>query len=108
MYKRQAADCAVYTVKAVTIIEIMGRDAGWLTLAAGLPRLNSGRCADLIYLPERTFDYDEFIISVKRELEKKPNVVIAVSEGLTDKDGRYAVSYTTLHYNGKRRISRKI
>ena len=84
-----AADCAVYTVKAVTIIEIMGRDAGWLTLAAGLPRLNSGRCADLIYLPERTFDYDEFIISVKRELEKKPNVVIAVSEGLTDKDGRY-------------------
>ena len=46
-----ACDCNVYTVKAVTIVEIMGRDAGWLTAAAGLPRLNGERTADLIYLP---------------------------------------------------------
>lgn len=84
-----ARDCSVYTVKAVTIIEIMGRDAGWLTAAAGLPRLAGEPAADLIYLPERTFDRGEFIRSVKSELERKPNVVVAVSEGLKDAQGRY-------------------
>ncbi len=82
-------DCAVYTVKAVTIVEIMGRDAGWLTAAAGLPRLTGGGAADLIYLPEVIFDYDDFIESVEKELQKKPNVVIAVSEGIQDKNGKY-------------------
>ena len=54
-------DCAVYTVKAVTIVEIMGRDAGWLTVAAGLPRVISGIGPDYIYLPEIDFDTDKFI-----------------------------------------------
>ena len=82
-------DCAVYTVKAVTIVEIMGRDAGWLTVAAGLPRLVNGLGPDFIYLPETDFKIDEFIEDVKGALEKHPNVVIAVSEGLRDKDGHY-------------------
>lgn len=82
-------DCAVYTVKAVTIVEIMGRDAGWLTVAAGLPRIINGVGPDCIYLPERDFDTDKFIEDVKAALEKHPNVVIAVSEGLRDKDGKY-------------------
>ncbi|MBE6718663.1 MAG: 6-phosphofructokinase [Ruminococcaceae bacterium] len=82
-------DCAVYTVKAVTIVEIMGRDAGWLTVAAGLPRIINGIGPDYIYLPERAFDIDKFIEDVKTALEKHPNVVIAVSEGLRDADGKY-------------------
>lgn len=82
-------DTAVYTVKAVTIVEIMGRDAGWLTAAAALPRLNCGIAPDLVYLPEVAFSIDEFVEDVNKALEKKPNVVVAVSEGARDKDGRY-------------------
>lgn len=80
-------DCAVYTVKAVTIVEIMGRDAGWLTAAAALPRITSGAAPDLIYLPERNFDYDEFFFDVTAALKDHPNVVIAVSEGIHFADG---------------------
>ncbi len=82
-------DCAVYTVPAVTVVEIMGRDAGWLTAAAALARQNGPAAPDLIYLPERAFDIEDFICDVRRELEKKPNVVVAVSEGIRDADGRY-------------------
>lgn len=84
-----AGDCAVYTTKAVTIVEIMGRDAGWLTAAAGIPRLYGLPCPDLIYLPEVVFDYEEFISSLNTLLGKKPNIVVAVSEGVRDRDGRY-------------------
>ena len=81
-------DCAVYTVKAVTIVEIMGRDAGWLTAAAALTRV-TGAEPDLIYLPERIFDFDKFFDDVRAALERHPNVVIAVSEGLRTADGHY-------------------
>ena len=50
-------DCAVYTVPAVTVVEIMGRDAGWLTAAAALPRLHSDIAPDYVYLPERCLLY---------------------------------------------------
>ncbi len=82
-------DCAVYTVPAVTIVEIMGRDAGWLTVSSGLGRLVSGFAPDYIYLPERAFSLDSFLEDVKSALERHPNVVIAVSEGLRDKNGVY-------------------
>lgn len=82
-------DCSVYTVPAVTIVEIMGRDAGWLTAAAGLSRIVNGTAPDYIYLPERTFDIDSFFADVRAALEKKPTVVIAVSEGVRDKNGEY-------------------
>lgn len=81
-------DCAVYTVRAVTIVEIMGRDAGWLTASAALPFL-SGDGPDLIYLPERSFDTRAFLTSVRAALDKHPNVVVAVSEGLRDASGAY-------------------
>ena len=84
-----ACDCNVYTVKAFMIFVFIGRDAGWLTAAAGLPRLNGERTADLIYLPEVDFNYDEFIEDVRAELDKKPNVVVAVSEGARTADGHY-------------------
>ena len=82
-------DCAVYTTKAVTIVEIMGRDAGWLTASAGIGRIVNGIAPDLIYLPERSFNMDEFFADVRAALEKKPNVVIAVSEGIRFADGTY-------------------
>ncbi len=82
-------DCAVYTVPAVTIVEIMGRDAGWLTAAAALPRLISGIGPDFVYLPERPFSMEEFMRDVADRLKRKPNVVIAVSEGLRTETGAY-------------------
>lgn len=82
-------DCSVYDIPAVTVVEIMGRDAGWLTAAAALPRAVSGVQPDLVYLPERTFDLCRFIEDVKASLAKKPAVVVAVSEGLRFADGHY-------------------
>ena len=82
-------DTAVYTVKAVTIVEIMGRDAGWLTASSEVGRILGLPSPDLVYLPERAFDMDEFFADLKKILEEKPNVVVAVSEGLQFADGRF-------------------
>lgn len=82
-------DCAVYTTPAVTVIEIMGRDAGWLTAASGIARAFGGETPDLIYLPERAFDKDEFFEDLRAALDRHPNVVVAVSEGIRSADGTY-------------------
>ena len=81
-------DISVYTVKAVTIVEIMGRDAGWLTASAALPAL-TGDAPDLIYLPERVFDMDTFISDLEEKFKEKPALLVAVSEGIRFADGRY-------------------
>ena len=82
-------DCAVYTKPAVTIVEIMGRDAGWLTAAAGLGLAAGGDVPDLIYLPESAFDKEAFFADVRAALARHPNVVVAVSEGIRFADGTY-------------------
>ena len=82
-------DTAVYTVSAVTVVEIMGRDAGWLTASSALGRVCGMPAPDLVYLPERDFDMDEFFTDLAEIMKKKPNVVVAVSEGLQFADGRY-------------------
>ena len=82
-------DCSVYTVKAVTIVEIMGRDAGWLTAASAIGRVVDGYAPDYVYLPEKAFDMEAFFANVEKALQKHPNVVIAVSEGLQFADGRF-------------------
>ncbi|MBO5305240.1 MAG: 6-phosphofructokinase, partial [Clostridia bacterium] len=82
-------DCAVYTKPAVTIVEIMGRDAGWLTASAAIGRVVNGTEPDLLYLPERNFSMEEFLEDVQAKLSEKPNVVVAVSEGIHFADGRY-------------------
>ena len=76
-------DVSVYTTKAVTIVEIMGRDAGWLTAAASLAD------PDLIYLPEVAFDPEAFLESIKEIQKDHPAVLVAVSEGIRFADGRY-------------------
>ena len=87
-----ATDCAVYTVKAVTIVEAMGRDAGWLAASAALAKEYNGMGADLIYLPERPFYDNEFISSVEKCFETHPNVVVVVSEGIRYENGEYVGS----------------
>lgn len=82
-------DVAVYTTKAVTIVEIMGRDAGWLTAASALTTHLCGTGPELIYLPECAFDEETFISEVKAKLEETDYVVVAVSEGIKNKDGSY-------------------
>ncbi len=73
----------------VCIIEIMGRNAGWLTAAAALAQGEDCSGADAIYLPEKVFDMDAFMKKVKELAEIKSSVVIAVSEGIKIADGRY-------------------
>ena len=82
-------DVSVYTTKAVTIVEIMGRDAGWLTAAASLTKLSGGLSPDLIYLPEHPFDVEEFLVSIERTQQSHPAVLVALSEGVRFTDGRY-------------------
>ena len=82
-------DVNVYTMKAVTIVEIMGRDAGWLTASAALTGINDGVGPDLVYLPEKVFDKDRFVADVKAKLEEHPAVLVAVSEGVRFADGEY-------------------
>ncbi len=80
-------DCAVYNIPAVTLVEIMGRDAGWLTAASAIGREVNGLCPDLVYLPERPFSLDAFLSDIKTALTRHPNVVVALSEGIRFADG---------------------
>ncbi len=82
-------DCEVYDIPAVTIVEVMGRNAGWLTAASALSREIGGTGPQLIYLCERAFDTEQFIRDVKDCLAKRNAVVVAVSEGLKNADGSY-------------------
>lgn len=82
-------DSLIYQLQSVTIIEIMGRNAGWLTAAAALAR-NEYNCApDLIYLPEVTFHTDKFLEDIREIFKKKRCVIIAVSEGIRDEMGNF-------------------
>lgn len=81
--------CLEYSKGLVTIVEIMGRNAGWLTGAAALAKGEDCMGPDMIYLPELTFDLDNFMERIKDLLKKKTSVVVAVSEGIHLEDGRY-------------------
>ena len=81
--------CLEYNKGLVSIVEIMGRNAGWLTGAAALAQGEDCNGPDLIYLPELPFDVEQFGNKVKTLLEKRSSVVVAVSEGIRLADGRY-------------------
>ncbi len=85
-------DARVYDTGMVTIIEAMGRNAGWLAASATLATYK-GNGPDLIYLPELPFDMDKFLASVKEIYAKNGKCIAVVSEGIRDKDGVYISEY---------------
>jgi len=87
-------DARVYDTGMITVVEIMGRNAGWLTAAASLA-CYKGCGPDLIYLPEVPFDLNSFTQKVKEIYDKNGKCIVAVSEGIKDKDGKYISEYGT-------------
>lgn len=81
--------CLEYEKGLVSVVEIMGRNAGWLTGASALAKGEDCFGPDLIYLPELPFDIEKFGEDVSSLLAKKPFVVVAVSEGIRLADNRY-------------------
>ncbi len=91
-----ATDATVYDNKqSVTIVEVMGRHAGWLTAASMLARKFEGDNPVLIYLPEVAFDQDAFIEKVKECLKTTPNLVVCISEGINDGRGTFICEYAS-------------
>lgn len=84
-----AYDSSIYNLDSVTIVEIMGRNAGWLTAASALARSSFNEAPDLIYLPEVPFIKENFLNDIKEVFKRKRSVIIAVSEGIKNADGDY-------------------
>lgn len=91
-----AHDTYIYQIPSVVIVEIMGRDAGWLTAASCLARNDYSPAPHLIYLPEVDFDEDQFIEDIKNVLKTSRCIIVAVSEGIHDKDGNYISATSTV------------
>ncbi len=87
--KELSRDAVVQPIDIVTIVEIMGRNAGWLAAAAALAKGEDCEGADLIYLPETVFDIDKFLAKVEDIHKTKKQVLVAVSEGIKVADGSY-------------------
>ena len=87
--KELVRDSLVYDLKSVTVVEIMGRDAGWLTAASALAKGDDCEGAAMILLPEVPFDYEYVKNRVAELMEESKSLVITVSEGVRTKDGKY-------------------
>lgn len=87
-------DSSVYQQKSVTIIELMGRHAGWLTAASAMARKFKGDNPVLIYLPESDFDFEQFAFDVQHAITQKSSVIICVSEGISDSKGKFICEYS--------------
>ncbi len=94
-----AKDSKVYPTGQITIIEIMGRHAGWLAASAALAT-KFGAGPDLIYLPEVDFDMDSFLADVDKIYTEKKNCLVAVSEGLHFADGSFVSEAKTSATDG--------
>ncbi len=92
--REMAYDTCIYNVSSVTIVEIMGRDAGWLTAASSLARTDFIHAPHLIYLPEVDFYQEQFLTDLKELLARYRNVIVAVSEGIHDENGNYICAGT--------------
>lgn len=86
-------DSSVYQQKAVTIIELMGRHAGWLTAASVLARKHAGDNPVLIYLPEADFELEQFANDLEEALHCRNHIVVCISEGISDKSGTFICEY---------------
>lgn len=83
----------VYDTPYVIVVEMMGRNAGWLTAAAALAEGKNSKVPYLIYLEERPFDLNDFISDLRGELAIKKNVIVAISEGIHDRSGKMICDY---------------
>ena len=92
-------DAHVYDTGMVTVIEIMGRHAGWLAGSAALANL-TGCGPDLVYLPETDFDMDQFVNDVTAIYNKTGKCMVAVSEGIHYADGRFVSEAETSATDG--------
>ena len=93
-------DAHVYDTGMITIVEIMGRHAGWLAGAAALADSRCGCGPDLIYLPEVDFDMEKFLADVQRIYDEKGNCIVAVSEGIHYADGTFVSEAKTSATDG--------
>ena len=87
-------DASVYQQKSVTIVELMGRHAGWLTASSVLARKHGEDNPLLIYLPESPFEFEQFSADLKNAFEKSQTVVVCVSEGIADSAGHFICEYS--------------
>ena len=85
-------ECLVYDTKYVMIVEMMGRNAGWLTAAAALSA-EKGGIPYLIYLEEQSFSKEQFQKDVEKALQQSDQVMVAVSEGIKDSNGKFLYTY---------------
>ena len=101
-----AHDTYIYDLPTVTIVEIMGRDSGWLTASAALARNTYNITPQLIYLPEVPFSRAKFLDDISENITANKNVVVAVSEGIRNKDGEYICASDASYDNfGHARLS---
>ncbi len=91
-----AHDTSIYNTRSVLIVEIMGRDAGWLTASSVLARNDYSEAPHLIYLPERAFSKTQFIEDIREQFKTREKVIVAVSEGLRDAEGHYISAETSV------------
>ena len=87
-----ARDSAVYNLPSVTVVELMGRDTGWLTASSCVLRTTGETAPHLIYLPELPFSEERFLSDIRKEQNHRKSVVVAVSEGIRLSEGGYAAS----------------
>ena len=87
--KEVIRDSKVYDMKSVTVVEIMGRNAGWLAASSALAEGDNAAGPDMIYLPEKAFDTEDFLNRVDNLAKERHNIIVAISEGIKSKDGKY-------------------
>lgn len=95
------SDIDIYDIKSATIVEIMGRNAGWLAASSLLSEIGSSKnIVDLIYLGEMNYSKEEILQEVKDALEKSNNLLIVVSEGFMDRDKYFDGNNAQIHDKG--------
>ncbi len=99
--RQLALDTGVYKMPSVIVLEIMGRNAGWLAAAAALGNDEKTQAADIICLPETPFEFDKFLAKVEAVSKAQKTVMVALSEGIKDKEGKYIEESTSTNREDK-------
>ena len=94
-------DATVYGTKYVTVVEIMGRNAGWLTASSVVLHANGEVAPHLIYVPERKFSIEQFLEDTRQQMAKHKAVIIAISEGVADPEAAAFQSGVTDEFGHK-------